>query len=173
MVGMRRGLSGVIGILLLMVAGGCARGAASSSNGEGVVTRVVDGDTLHVRLGSTTEKVRLIGMNTPETHGKGGLKECYGQEATNRMMQLAPVGTRVRLVRDIEARDRYGRLLAYVYRQHDGLFLDLAMAREGFADALSIRPNVAHAGEIAAAVSEAQRAHRGVWKACGAAHVAI
>ena len=138
-----------------------------------MVTRVVDGDTLHVRLGGTTEKVRLIGINTPETHGVGGLKECYGQEATKRMTQLAPVGTKVRLVRDVEARDRYGRLLAYVYRAQDGLFLSVAMAREGYADALSIKPNVAHAGEITAAVEQARAANRGLWRQCGSPHVAI
>jgi micrococcal nuclease len=160
-------------MLAMAVVGGCARGEAAPSNGEGVVTRVVDGDTLHVRLGGTTEKVRLIGINTPETHGSGGLKECYGQEATKRMTQLAPVGTKVRLVRDVEARDRYGRLLAYVYRARDGLFLAVAMAKEGFADALSIKPNVAHAGEIAEAVEQARAANRGVWRHCGAAHVAI
>lgn len=158
---------------ILALAGACARGDAAPANGEGVVTRVVDGDTLHVKVGGTTEKVRLIGIDTPETHGPGGLKECYGEESTKRMSQLAPVGTPVRLVRDVDARDRYGRLLAYVYRARDGLFLEVAMARDGFADELSIKPNVAHAAEIAAAVDEARRANRGLWRHCGAPHVAL
>ncbi len=160
-------------MVVLALAGACARGEAAADKGEGVVTRVVDGDTLHVRLGGTTEKVRLIGIDTPETHGPGGLKECYGEEATKRMTQLAPVGTPVRLVRDLDARDRYGRLLAYVYRARDGLFLEVAMARDGFADELSIKPNVSHAAAISAAVDDARRANRGLWRHCGAAHVAI
>src|SRR5688500_14397009 len=115
---MRRGTGGILVVALAL--GACGRGEAAPADGSGAATRVGDGDTLHVKLGSTTEKVRLIGINTPETHGSGGLKECYGQEATKRMTQLAPVGTKVRVVRDVEARDRYGRLLAYVYRSHDG-----------------------------------------------------
>jgi micrococcal nuclease len=121
---------------------------------------VVDGDTVRVTIGGAEERVRLIGIDTPETHGQGGLRECFGAEATERTHALLPAGTEVRLVRDVEARDRYGRLLAYVYRAHDGLFVNLRLAEEGFAAPLSIPPNVAHS-------AEARDADRGLWGMCG------
>ncbi|MGH9150362.1 MAG: thermonuclease family protein, partial [Acidimicrobiales bacterium] len=82
---------------------------------------------------------------------------------------LVPAGTPVRLVRDVEARDRYGRLLAYVYRARDDLFVNLALARDGMADLLTIAPNVAHRDALAAAAAEARRADRGLWARCGGA----
>ena len=65
-----------------------------------------------------------------------------------------------------EARDRYGRLLAYLYRVEDGTFVNLALAQEGFAQTLTIPPNVAYADRFAAAVAEARSARRGLWGAC-------
>ena len=149
-----------------------ASGRPSRQAGTGTVTKVVDGDTLHVRLAASEhseEKVRLIGIDTPETHGPGGLRECFGSEATSRAQALLPVGTRVRLVRDVEPRDRYGRLLAYVYRAQDGLFVNLALAREGFATTLTYPPNVAHSHDLSAAVGDARHAQRGLWRSCGGA----
>lgn len=150
-------------------------GAAAPAAGAGAarVTRVVDGDTIRVRLGGAEERVRLIGIDTPETHGRGGLRECFGAEASRRLAQLIPPGTEVRLVRDVEARDRYRRLLAYVYRRSDGLFVNLAMAEEGFAAVLTYPPNVAHADEFVAAVRSARVAQRGLWQRCGSADVPL
>src|SRR3954471_14859307 len=126
-----------------------------------VVTRVVDGDTIHVAIGGHDETVRLIGINTPETVDPRSPVECFGEEAHKRTEQLLPKGTPVRLVRDVEARDRYRRLLAYVYRVKDGLFVNLALARDGYADLLTFPPNVAHVADFTAAVREARDAGRG------------
>ena len=93
-------------------------------------------------------------------------------EAAARLHELLPDGTVVRLVRDIEARDRYGRLLAYVYRDTDGLFVDLAMVRDGFAGTLAIAPNLAHRTELETAAGAAERDDLGLWHACGGNHVA-
>lgn len=147
--------------------------AATGQAGGARVTRVVDGDTIRVRLGGAEEPVRLIGIDTPETHGQGGLRECFGAEATGRLSALLPPGTPVRLVRDVEARDRYDRLLAYVYRAADGLFVNLAMAREGYATTLTYPPNVAHADELVEAVQAAREARRGLWRRCGSADVPL
>jgi micrococcal nuclease len=87
------------------------------------------------------------------------------------MAELLPAGTVVRLMRDIEARDRFGRLLAYVYRDSDGLFVDLTMVVEGYAGTLSIKPNLAHRGELEAAATAAQATRRGLWQVCGGNHV--
>ncbi len=75
----------------------------------------------------------------------------------------------MRLVRDVEPRDRYGRLLAYVYRAPDGLFVNLALAHEGFATTLTYPPNVAHSHDLSAAVRDARQAQRGLWRSCGGA----
>lgn len=171
---MKRGL---VVLLVALALGGCARdkpvAAASSEPGLAVVTKETDGDTLHVEINGVDESVRFIGIDTPETHGRNGLVECFGKEAAAHTAALAPVGTQVRIVRDAEARDRYGRLLAYVYRAKDGLFINLALARDGYADVLTYPPNVAHADEFVAAVREAREAQRGLWKACGSADVPI
>jgi micrococcal nuclease len=169
----RRRLALVVAVLGAALAA-CGRPTAGPTGpGAGVVRTVVDGDTIRVRLSAGDERVRLLGIDTPETHGAGGLVECYGAEATTRARQLLPAGTTVRLVRDREARDRYGRLLAYVYRADDGLFVNLALAEEGFADVLPIAPNLAHAGELDAAVGAARAAGRGLWRRCGSADVAL
>jgi micrococcal nuclease len=149
----------------------CAQQHASSKDGKATVVRVVDGDTIVVRIGGRDESVRLIGLDTPETHKPDTPVECYGPEASDRMAALLPRGTTVRLVRDVEARDRYGRLLAYVYRDNDGLFVDVTMVSEGYAGTLAIPPNLAHRGEFDAAAAAAQAARRGLWQACGGNHV--
>ncbi|MBW3555738.1 MAG: thermonuclease family protein [Actinobacteria bacterium] len=153
--------------VLLVGACGSARPTTPSRPGTATVVRVVDGDTVRVKLGDTEEAVRLIGIDTPETHGRGGLRECFGQEATRRTEALLPKGTRVRVVRDVEARDRYRRLLAYVYREDDGMFVNLVLAREGYAAPLTIPPNVAHAEEIVAAAAGAREQSLGLWGRCG------
>jgi micrococcal nuclease len=137
------------------------------------VTQEVDGDTIHVDIGGADERIRFIGIDTPETHGRNGLVECFGKEASEHTAALIPVGTEVRLVRDAEARDRYGRLLAYVYRAKDNLFVNLALARDGYADVLTYPPNVAHADDFVAAVREARNANRGLWHKCGSADVPV
>lgn len=137
-----------------------------------VVTRVVDGDTILVDVTGREQSVRLLGIDTPESVARDRPVECFGPEAGDFTRSLLPSGTRVRLERDLEARDRYDRLLAYVYRADDGLFVNLALAEHGFADLLVIEPNEAHATTIAAAVSMAKAAPVGLWAACGSADVA-
>jgi micrococcal nuclease len=150
---------------------GCAHHSAAATDGKGTVVRVIDGDTIVVHIGRRDENTRLLGIDTPETHKPDTPVECYGPEASDRMAALLPTGTTVRLVRDVEARDRYGRLLAYVYRDSDGLFIDLTMVSEGFAGTLAIPPNLAHRSELDTATAAAQTARRGLWQACGGNHV--
>lgn len=166
-----------VAVALAPAVAACGDGGASSDEagpaqpGDGAVVRVVDGDTVRIRLAGAEddESIRLIGIDTPETHGRGGLRECFGREATERLKKMLPQGTAVRVVRDVEARDRYGRLLAYVYRQRDGRFVNLAMAEEGFAAPLTVPPNVAHSEEFVAAAAEARRRNLGLWGRCGGA----
>lgn len=130
------------------------------------VVHLDDGDTVDVRIDGRTERIRLIGIDTPETKKPNTPVQCYGPEASAFTASLVPEGTEVRLVRDAEPRDPYGRLLAYVYRASDGLFVNLELARLGYADALSIRPNTAHATEFAEAVGAARAQRLGLWGAC-------
>jgi micrococcal nuclease len=130
------------------------------------VEHVIDGDTVVALVQGRDEHVRLIGIDTPETVAPNKPVMCFGPEASAETHRLLPDGTKVRLVRDTEARDAYGRLLAYVYRADDGVFVNLALAQGGFADVLAIPPNTAHGDELRAAVTDARRARRGLWGAC-------
>ncbi len=127
------------------------------------VEKVVDGDTIRV---AGDERVRLLGIDTPESVKPGSPVECFGKEAAGHLSSLLPQGTPVRLVGDVEQRDRYGRLLAYVYRTSDGLFVNAAMVRDGYAVPLTIPPNVAHTAELTALSRTAREARRGLWSAC-------
>jgi len=158
----------VLVVFALVVLAACGRGggAAGDDPSVGEVTKVTDGDTIHVEIGGGDETVRLIGIDTPESVDPRTPVECFGKEAAAHLAELIPVGTDVRLVRDVEARDRYGRLLAYVYRASDDLFVNLAMARDGYAAQATFPPNVAHVEDITRAVAEARDAGRGLWSAC-------
>ena len=129
-----------------------------ASGDDTIVVRVVDGDTLEVSGGT---RVRLIGVDAPETSGA-----CFGPEATRYATELVPPGTPVRLVYDRERLDQYGRTLAYVYKLTDGVFVNQAVARNGFATQLTVGDNVAHAETFRRAVSEARTASLGLWRLC-------
>ena len=132
---------------------------------DSAVVRVIDGDTIEVTGGT---RVRLIGVDTPETVDPGSPVECFGPEATRYANELLPSGTRVRLVYDVQRRDSFGRTLAYVYKLSDGVFVNLAIARNGFAQQDTVAPNVAHAEEFRAAAANARTAGLGLWNACPA-----
>ena len=133
--------------------------------GRAQVVRVVDGDTIRVRLDGHTERVRYIGVDTPESVKPGTPVQCFAERAAAANRALV-AGRRVRLVGDAEARDRYGRLLAYVYREPDGAFVNAALVRDGYARTLTIPPNVAHRADFSRLAGEARRAGRGLWRAC-------
>jgi micrococcal nuclease len=133
---------------------------------EAVVTAVIDGDTLAVRVGGHHERIRLLGIDTPESVAPDRPVQCFGPEASAAMSALAPAGTRLRLVLDVEARDRYGRLLAYVYRADDDLFLNAWLVEQGFAATMVFEPNTAHAGAFAALEGTARAELRGLWGHC-------
>jgi len=155
----------------LVVVAGCTGGAAPDMStgepGAATVVEVVDGDTVEVELAGSTETVRLLGIDTPETVDPDEPVGCFGPEASDRTKALLPPGTEVRLERDEEARDRYGRLLAYVHRAEDDVFVNELLLREGFAQTLLIEPNHAYAGLMLAAQEEARATGAGLWSTCG------
>lgn len=132
----------------------------------GTVTKVSDGDTVTVSFGGSSESIRLIGVDTPETQHPKKPVECWGPEATRHTESLIPAGTRVAVVRDVEPRDRYQRLLAYVYRASDGLFVNEELVRAGSARAYPYPPNTTFASDLAAAENEARVNRLGLWGHC-------
>src|SRR4051794_41265471 len=130
---------------------------------EGRVTRVVDGDTIHVWTGDRDERVGYIGVDTPESVKPGTPVQCFAKAASAENERLV-AGRRVRLVYDAERRDRYGRLLAYVYR--DSMFVNAELVRAGFARTLTIPPNVRFAPRFAQLASDAREHRRGLWQRC-------
>lgn len=129
-----------------------------------VVTRVVDGDTIEVRMSDgELERVRLLLVDTPEVFG--GV-ECYGREASEFVRGLLPAGAVIRLERDVTNRDSFGRLLRYLYLP-DGTMLNERLVEGGYAE---YNPydgvNVAHAQRIEAAQARAQGSSAGLWGAC-------
>jgi micrococcal nuclease len=109
--------------------------------------------------------VRYIGIDTPESVKPGTPVQCFAKAASHENERLVE-GRRVRLVQDAEPRDRYGRLLAYVYRRGDGLFVNAELVRLGFARTLTIPPNVAHAARFRRLATQARRGERGLWSRC-------
>jgi micrococcal nuclease len=129
------------------------------------VTRVVDGDTVVVRTSAGSERVRYIGVDTPESVKPDTPVQCFAHAAASENRRLVE-GQQVRLVGDAEAHDRYGRTLAYVYRASDGLFVNAELVRQGYARTLTIPPNVAHRAEFAELSAQARRTGKGLWSHC-------
>ena len=133
---------------------------------------VVDGDTIDVMIDGSEERVRLIGIDTPEIeHAASGDRpgnpaDCFGPEASAYTQSLLPEGTPVRIERDVVPRDDYGRLLAYVFRADDGVLINYELARQGYAQPLTIPPNVAYSQQFVDAASQAQTDDVGLWSAC-------
>ena len=141
-------------------------GSGGAGGGDaGVVTRVVDGDTIHVSVGGEDETVRYIGIDTPESVKPGTPVQCFAKAASAANERLVD-GRRVRLSFDAERRDRYGRLLAYVYRADDDAFVNARLVQDGYARTLTIPPNVRFAERFASLARDAREGRRGLWRAC-------
>ncbi len=121
------------------------------------VRRIVDGDTIEC---DEVGRVRLIGMDTPELS-----QEPYGALAAEALAALAPVGSRVELERDVEPRDQYGRILAYVWV--DGLQVNWALVRRGWAVLLTYPPNVQYVEWYTEAQRRAREDGVGLWAVDG------
>ncbi len=138
-----------------------------------VVERVVDGDTIIVEMAGQRERVRLLGIDTPESVAENRPDQCYGEESSVYLSQLLPAGTEVTLIRDVEARDQYDRLLAYVVRSSDELFINLDLLEQGFAGVLIYEPNSYYRDLFEAAEDAAFADDRGLWGVCGGPDVPL
>jgi len=154
----------VVAFLAAASAGGWWLGNARHTAGsEYAVVSVIDGDTIEVARGDDTETVRLLGIDTPETHHPTEPVECYGPEAAAYTAERL-AGETVRLEGDVESHDQYGRRLAYVIVE--GERFNDELLRLGYAELLVIEPNHAHARSMLRAELDAQAADRGLWGAC-------
>jgi micrococcal nuclease len=121
---------------------------------EALVTRVIDGDTIVVLLNGREERVRLIGIDTPE-RGRP-----YFEEATRKTAEFV-LGKKVKLVKDVSERDKYGRLLRYVYA--GSLFVNAELVRQGFAMVYTYPPDVKYSEYFLKLQQEARENNRGLW----------
>ena len=151
-----------------VLAAGCQgsekAGTTTTGSSAAVVEWVNDGDTLTLTNGG---KVRLLQIEAPELE-----TDCYGRAALQTLIALAPKGTRVSLAADptLDDRDRYGRLLRYVFVRGENVNVELV--REGAASPYFFRKERGeYADELLDAVDEARQARRGYWGSCPAAEL--
>ena len=141
---------------------------ASSSAKFALVKRVIDGDTIELESG---QKVRYIGIDTPELHHPQKSVQCFGEEA-KKMNQDLVEGKTVVLEKDISEVDKYGRLLRYVFladpknSSASGLFINQYLVEEGYASAATFPPDVKYAELFRQKQQVARINNKGLWKAC-------
>src|SRR5947209_5381517 len=148
---------------------------AWSAPADGHVVSWTDGDTLRVALASGSVRVRLIGIDAPETsHGDRAARQGkqlgkdaatiarLGRLAKAAAERLAPPGTPVRVETDVQTHDRYGRLLAYVFLR-DGRMVNEELVRQGWTMVFTIPPNVRYADRFVRAQRDARQHRRGLW----------
>jgi len=152
-------------LLMLLAAAGPERQDAPCPRPlmTGRVEAVVDGDTIRLAGG---EKVRYLGIDTPEVHHPGKPVEDFGPEATE-ANRLLVEGRSVVLIFDQQERDRYGRLLAYVIV--DDVFVNARLVREGHARVMTIPPNTALRSLFETMETEARASRKGIWSKEGKA----
>ena len=130
---------------------------------QALVVRVVDGDTIDVLLGGDEQRVRYIGIDTPETVDPRRPVGCFGKEASARNRELVE-GKTVGLEKDVSETDRFGRLLRYAWLGDQ--MVNARLVEEGYATASTYPPDVRHAQLFSALQAEARGEGRGLWGAC-------
>jgi len=139
--------------------------AVGNVDGELVkVVRVVDGDTIEVEINGKTEPVRYIGIDTPETVDPRKPVQCFGVEASKKNKELVD-GKMVRLEKDITDRDKYNRLLRYVWL--GSTLINQVLVERGYAKSYSYPPDVKYQDKFVTAEREARENKLGLWTACG------
>ncbi len=137
------------------------------SKQEALVIKVIDGDTIEIEGG---QKVRYIGIDTPETKHPQKAVQCFGKEASEKNKELVEE-KRVRLEKDVSEKDKYGRLLRYVYLPAGKagvgeIFINDYLVRQGYAYAATFPPDVKYQQLFLDAQKEARENNRGLWNGC-------
>jgi len=152
-----------IGIVLILFISSCnSRSDKDKLQGYLPVTKIVDGDTFWIDDGSEKGmKIRLIGINTPETVHPQKEVEYFGRESSDYLKNLLS-GKKVRLEFDIDKIDRYGRTLAYVYLKN-GTFVNAELVKNGYAQVMTIPPNVKYSEKFLKLERIARQNTKGLW----------
>lgn len=131
---------------------------------QAIILRVIDGDTITVSLKDSEEKIRLIGVNTPESVDPRRPVECFGKEASRFTKELLPQGSTVYLVADLTQtdRDKYGRLLRYVLLP-DGTLMNELIIASGYGHEYTYRTPYEHQTAFKAAEHSAREEQKGLW----------
>lgn len=153
-----------LGFAFLLLLFSCnSRSGRDSLSGYMPIKKFVDGDTFWVDDGSVKGlKIRLIGVDTPETVDPRKPVEFYGKEASNYVKNIL-TGKKVRLEFDIGRFDRYGRTLAYVYLK-DGTFLNADLIEKGYGKVMTVPPNVKYSEKFLELERKARENNIGLWK---------
>lgn len=160
-------LSALVGLLASCGSGAVGRGAEGPTAADrAVVVEVVDGDTVELAFGTRRERVRLLGVDAPESVHPSVPVQCFGPEASAGLATLLAVGTEVRVERDVEARDRYDRLLLYLYLLEDETFVNRWLVANGLADTAFYEPNTTRSTELTRARAAARAGSVGLWGQC-------
>lgn len=174
---MRKYFTVVIVLILLLIMVGCSNNTAPQLAVPVSVTKVTDGDTIHVTLNGKDESVRLIGVNSPElSHPQQKIEEQpYGTQALE-YTRKALLNQQVYLELDVGERDRYGRVLAYVWlkqpkdssvKEVRGKMFNARLLLDGYAQVMTVSPNVKYAGVFKSLEGEARANKKGLWSTAG------
>lgn len=133
---------------------------------ENFVNKVIDGDTIQLKSG---ERVRYIGIDTPEiSHTKNTKNDCFGLAATEANSDLV-LNKKVRLVRDVSKTDKYSRLLRYVYVldiNNKEMFVNQLLLERGYATVFTVPPDVKYAELFKQSEAKARTEKLGLWSSC-------
>lgn len=168
-------LAVILGVWVLVACGGSAPFEPSRSTTSAIagptgltqlahVTKITDGDTIHVDIEGTDYRLRYIGMDTPESVKPGSPVEPYAKEASTRKAALV-ADRDVILEKDISETDRYGRLLRYVWLQDGDIWTmaNMELVRLGYAQVLTYPPDVKYASQFVEAERAARSSGLGLW----------
>lgn len=136
---------------------------------QATVEWVYDGDTISVLLpDGTLETVRLTGIDAPETGANFTTSQCFGPESTEHLREFLPIGSTVWMERDVSERDRYGRLVRFVWiaKKDQGVLVNLRMLEDGYAFARSYGEDSKRSDLFWDAASRALEQNLGMWAAC-------
>lgn len=159
----------IVLVLLISMVGICQQAGKNKTNlYEAVVLRVVDGDTIIVALNNREERIRMIGVDAPESVSLNEEENTvWGQAASEYTKSVLEPGSNIWMTFDIEERDQYGRMLAYIWLDSDTENLNhlfqKQLIEEGYALAIRYEPNTKYAAELYAAMEGAISARKGLW----------
>lgn len=151
-------------LILFLLVGTFNPLSAQQKTGLLSVSKVVDGDTFWlINARGEEEKIRLIGVDSPEARNAGRVKKEYFGAESSAFAKRMLDGKRVRLEYDVQRKDRYQRTLAYVYLE-DGTFFNALLVREGYATVATFPPNVKYEKLFIRLQREARSQRKGLWK---------